>query len=340
MILGVLAMVGGTAFLAESLLLRVTEVQVTGDLIYAEADIKSVCGFSTGDNLLLIPAKDREEKLETQMPYIAKAKISRHIPGTVVIEITAAHPVCSMQSAGSWLLMSGSGKVLEALPAPKEGILQVTGLSPVNTQPGQIVVLEDKDAMQAFTEILEKIAELDAAGLFTRLVMTDLSDIRLWYQDRVECRLGDAAQLDYKLQTAYDLLQEEPPKGIGQNQTGTLNLTEVPATRKSYFTEEAVTPPGGVTVTPAPATPVPAAQTPQPSPSPTPEPETEEGGESPEEDEDWTEPEEGQEEEDWDGGWEEPDEDWTGPEEWEDGGETGGDEGYWEDTEEDALEGE
>lgn len=351
MVLAVLVMLTGTALLAESLLLRVTDVRVTGDAVYAEEDIKAVCGFKDGDNLLFIPAKDRLAKLEAQLPYIEKAKISRRIPGTVVIEITAAQPVCSIQSAGGWLLVSGSGKVLESLPAPKEGILQVSGLSPVNTQPGQILGMETQEAADAFGEILEKIAELDAAGSFTRLVMSDLSDIRLWYQDRVECRLGNAVQLDYKLQTAYDLLTEGEAtsgiKGIGQNQTGSLDLSGVPETRKSYFTEEAVTPPGGATVTPAPVTPAPASPTPKPSPTPTPEEANAEPEPEPEPDPDWdddwqddgdawTEPDGGWDDEN---GWEDGGEDWTEPEP-DEGGWTGGDgDGDWTGGEGDGGEG-
>ena len=95
-VLALLGMIAVTVFLAESLLLRVTEI------IYAQEDILKLCGVREGDNLLLIPASDREQKLESQLPYISKAKITRKIPGTVIIEITASRGVCSIESGGVW----------------------------------------------------------------------------------------------------------------------------------------------------------------------------------------------------------------------------------------------
>ena len=99
-VLVMLIMLLGTGFLAESLLLRVTDIQVTGDQVYAEEDILKICGFKEGDNLLLIPASDRERRLESQLPYIAEASISRQIPGTVRIEITAASGIDPAERPG------------------------------------------------------------------------------------------------------------------------------------------------------------------------------------------------------------------------------------------------
>lgn len=321
MVLALVVMVLVTLFLAESLLLKVTAVQVTGDAPYTEEEIKDVCGYKTGDNLLFIPTKDREEKLLAQLPYIGKAKISRKLPGTVVINITTAQTVCAVETGGVWLLVSGEGKILEAVPAPGEGVMQVQGILPKNSQPGQPLEIEGAEAAKVFTTIMEKLVELDAEG-FTRLDLSDLNNIRLWYQDRVECQLGNSAQLDYKLQSAHDLLTEK----IGLDQRGVLKLGYLPEEHKSYFEAE-----DGSVPIPAPsASPNPASA----SPSPTPEPEGD-GDWDPEPDYDGGSDEYGgdgyddNDDEyyggdtdggDWDGeDWSGEDEDWTDPDEEGDG---------------------
>lgn len=267
-VLAVLAMLLGTAFLAESLLFRVTEVRVTGDQVYAEEDILSLCGFKTGDNLLLIPAADRERKLESQLPYIAKAKITRRIPGTVQIEITAARGLCSIEAQGQWHTIATGGKVLESGPQPREGLMQVLGVTPRSAKVGETIELDEAEVSTVFMELLDIIGELGDEGQnpaeeFTKMDLTDLSDIRLWYQDRVECVLGSTSQLEYKLRWGYGNLTNSED-GIGPEERGVLDLSYLPTKKRSYFTPSE----GSATAvpTPAPDGTVPEAPTPTPEP--------------------------------------------------------------------------
>lgn len=263
-VLTLAAMLLGTGFLVESLLLRVTTVRVSGDQIYEEADILRICGFKTGDNLLLIPAADREKKLERELPYIAKAKITRQIPGTVNIEITAAVPLCSMQGDGVWYVVDAGGKVLETGAGPKEGLLQVIGVSPKAVSPGDIMELQNEERSTVFLELMDAMGSLseegqNPAGEFTRMDLSDLMNLRLWYQDRVECRFGGEVQLEYKLRWAWGNLTDE--RGIKPEESGVLDLSYLPTKKSSYFT------PGEGSPTPAPG-----GTTPETGAEPTPAP--------------------------------------------------------------------
>lgn len=257
-VLALAVMLGGTLFLAESLLLRVTRVSVTGDAVYPEEEILAICDYEMGDNLLLIPRSDREKKLERQLPYIAQAKISIRLPGTVVVHITSAQPVCALSAGGGWYVVGKSGKVLEARSDPPEGFLQVTGLTPHSAQLGEPLGLEGEEQTAAFREILETIGELGAAGEFTRLDMSNLEDIRLWYQDRVECLLGGASDLKHKIVYGRGLFDSTRKEAIQPEQTGTLDLSYLEESNRAFFNPGEVTP-GSPSATPQP----PAVQSPQ-----------------------------------------------------------------------------
>ncbi len=320
-VLGIAAMLAVTLFLAESLLLRVTDVWVEGDMVYPQEEILNICKFRAGDNLLFLPVRDREEKLVDQLPYVAEAKITRRIPGSVIITITAAQPGCCIETGGVWLVVSGAGKILASQPQPQEKLLQVTGLSPKTTQPGEMVEVEDEVVSQAFQQIVKKVASLGASQEFTRLDLTNLADIRLWYQDRVECVLGSTEELEYKVQYACELFQNDQDRGIGPEENGTLDLSFLPETKTSYFTAGANSPPKQVS--------------PTPSPTPSPEPissEEEAGNEYDPGTETGNEPDfeegNGDYEDTGDDEWVEPegeDEEWFEPE---DNGEDGGDYEY------------
>lgn len=272
MVLVMLAMLLGTGFLAESLLFRVTTIRVTGDQVYSDEDIVKICGFKTGDNLLLLPVSDREKRLESQLPYIAEADITRKVPGTVQIEITAARGLCSIQSGADWYVVAAGGKVLEINPQPKEGLMQVLGVTPKPAKAGEVLELENGEASEVFREILDAIKRLgdgegSAAEEFTRIDLTNLFDIRLWYQDRVECLLGSTGQLEYKITYGYGNLTDE--KGIKPEESGVLDLTYLPTKKASYFTSGGVAP--EVQPTADPDGNVPEVST---EPTPTPVPET------------------------------------------------------------------
>lgn len=265
-ILAMTVMLAGTAFLAESLLLRVTEVRVTGDAVYPEEQILAICDYKEGDNLLFIPIGDRERALEQQLPYVAKAKISRRIPGTVVVEITSAQPVCSLQAGGGWFVIGAGGKVLEVRADAPQGLMQVIGVTPYAAQPGMMLGLDNEEQAEAFRVVRETIASLGAAQDFTRLDLSDLYNIRLWYQDRVECVLGSAVDLEHKIRYGYGLFDAGKEDAIQPDQTGRLDLSYLTESKRAFFDPSAA--PEGVAILPTP--------TPSPLPSPTPVPE--EGG--------------------------------------------------------------
>ncbi len=237
---GIFVMLAVTCVLAISLLFKISEITVTGDVVYQTEDILRLCEYEVGDNLFFITTSDRVKKLKAQLPYIADVEIRRHIPGTLEIHITGTQVACCVFSEGMWLYVSGEGKILETQPEPREGVMRIEGLAPQNPQAGGMVQVEDKGLQEAYSTILEKIVELGAWGEFTRLDITDPYNITLWYQDRVECKLGNAAELDYKVQFGYKLLREGH---IGEDQTGVLDLSYADV-RRAGFTSQPVDPAG------------------------------------------------------------------------------------------------
>lgn len=231
LLLLVAAMLAVTCLLGISLLFKISEITVTGDLVYRTEDILRLCDYQVGDNLVFISTGDREKRLKAELPYIADVDIRRHLPGTLEIHITGTEVACCIYADGSWLYISGEGKILERQAEPRQGVMQVQGITPVNPQPGSQVELEDEGISDAYGTILSTIVELGAWGDFTRLDLTDPYNIILWYQDRVQCRLGNTTELAYKVQFGYKLWQEGK---IGPEETGVLDLSYADVRRAGF----------------------------------------------------------------------------------------------------------
>ena len=226
LLLAVLTMAAVTALLCVFLLFKVADIQVTGDLVYSQEEVLALCDYAIGDNLLFAPTQSQEERLESQLPYVEDAQVIKHFPNTLEIRITAAQTAASVSSGGGWLYVSSQGKILELAAEPAAATMQVTGFVSTATQPGQYLQAEDATALSALQEILTALTDREMITQCTRLDLTDLYDIRLWYQDRVECKLGSTAELTYKLDFAYDaLINPTTENRIGDKETGVLDLS-------------------------------------------------------------------------------------------------------------------
>lgn len=245
----VMAMAVATAYLAVSMLFKVSEISITGDVAerYSQEQILQICEYQIGDNLVFLSTKDKARELEEQLPYVGKAEIVRHLPGTVEIRLTAAKAAASVSHNGSWLYISSTGKILEEQTSPLAGALQVLGLPLENPILGQLLGAGEPaeastapaeesgsgdDVFRAYETILEKLDELEAAGDFTLLDLRDLSNIRLLYQDRVEFQLGSAVELGYKVEFGYSKAVPD----LGPKEKGVLDLSYADQTSKAYFT--------------------------------------------------------------------------------------------------------
>ena len=256
LLLAVLAMAAVTALLCVFLLFKVADIQVTGDPVYSQEEVLALCDYAIGDNLLFAPTQSQEERLESQLPYVEEAQVIKHFPNTLEIRITAAQTAASVSSGGGWLYVSSQGKILELGAEPAAATMQVTGFVSTATQPGQYLQAEDATALSALQEILTALTQREMITQCTRLDLTDLYDIRLWYQDRVECKLGSTAELTYKLDFAYDaLINPTTENRIGDKETGVLDLSYAADAHKAGFEAGPVDPAGSASSATASSTP-------------------------------------------------------------------------------------
>ncbi len=245
-------MVAITAFLCVFLLFKVRTIEITGDMVYEQSAIMEVCGYQEGDNLALLSTKDRERDLEEQLPYVENAQILRHFPSGLEIHITAAKKTACISSGGQWYVVSGKGKILEALSQPAEGVMQVTGLTLADPQVGGQVQVQEapkeesstseegsssqeevqtNTAQTAFFEILQVVDQWNAGSEFISLDMTDLYRITMNFQNRILFELGSTSGLDYKVDYGLRLVYEE----MDSNDMGTLDLTLSSEAKKAFF---------------------------------------------------------------------------------------------------------
>ena len=282
-----LCVIGVGIYLTVTMLFRISSLQVqTADGTqvteiagYSADSILQVLGVQTEENIFSFDPGAKETVLERQFPLLESIKVVRDYPNTVVVQVTEATPAYAVQSGSSWLTLSDKFKILSADTAQPEGLCTLYGGEVSTSTPGEQLSfavptadstasgsaaasaasaassLDEADAkMDALTTLRSKLDEYGLLGDVTRIEFADTEQIAFLYQDRISVLLGTLNDLDYKLDRARYMLNNEDGKGCAATDTGRLDFSHVSAgtTRKIYFAQGDPTLPSGYVVPKAP----------------------------------------------------------------------------------------
>lgn len=215
------------------LLFQVKKVEVTGCERYAEQDLKSSIGLEGGENIFLVDTNGIVDQLCYTYPYIESVDVKRVWPDTirfVVTEASHAYAVLVEGSEDTYALLSASEKILECTEIlPNEQVCLVQGVSVQSPQPGKPAAYSDETGASLLHDLLQSLAENEIETL-NLIDVTDSSDLIVEYENRLKIQIGTAASLDYKLQFAKKLIDEE----IDSKQSGTIDVRNASLRRASF----------------------------------------------------------------------------------------------------------
>lgn len=227
--------------LGMSIFFKVETVAVGGTQKYTPWDIRQASGIQEGENLLTLNEAMVAGKIKTQLPYVDTVRLGIKLPDTVNIEITEHDVVYSIQASdSSWWLMTAGGRVVEQttlvqadsytkvlgvqIELPKVGDQAVAAQPEApteapteegETQPEEETAAETEatapavipvtvfpaEQLDTAIAILQYLEDNSVLGGVDSVDVTDIYDLRLWYEDRYQVILGDASQLGMKIKS-------------------------------------------------------------------------------------------------------------------------------------------
>jgi len=202
--------------------LKITDVQISGNMVYSNEEVLSASGLRKGTPLLLTRMGAVKRVLESQLPAVEKAEVRIRLPGTVVVRIREGTAVASLQTEdGRNLLLSAKGKVVGETDDPT-AYIRLIGITPLEGDVGRILELDTADTakLECLSELLTLLEEHGKIGEVRELDVANLTSIRMNYADRFQVRLGGADRLAEKLDFLEQILEE-----LTYGETGTIDLT-------------------------------------------------------------------------------------------------------------------
>lgn len=207
---------------------KVIDYTVEGAHIYSEEEVFTISELAIGKNLFFSDIKSAEKRIQTNLPYIGLAVISRKMPGTIRFVLTETEPACALAQGNDFVLLDKDGKVLErTAQMPDDKLPRLACPPPKTVQTGYIIEIDTQEgALASPLEIYKDLlAAIDSSNLqgITLIDITDTTDVWLTYQDRIKMHLGTPKLLEKRLIFAAELLKSEDAQYPGQK--AVLDLT-------------------------------------------------------------------------------------------------------------------
>lgn len=177
---------------------NIETIQIEGVTLYGDEQIQIVGGVQSGQNLIRLDTDVVEERLKNNLVYIEDVKVQQKLPSTLVITCTEAEKAVDIEENGSYYVVSSSGRVLEQSAKPTGRIPVIKGFELKSKTPGEELASKDSLKTDILSQLLAGIQDNHYKRI-TNIDMSDRSDIKILYDERIEIRLGSSVDIESKL---------------------------------------------------------------------------------------------------------------------------------------------
>ena len=225
--------------LSMTIFFNIKTIRVTGDAEYTPEEIVEAVGVSKGDNMMRIHLDEQETKAEELLINAERVDIQRQFPSTLVIDVQKAIPAYNVSYEEGTLIVSEQNKILRNSMDPVEGLISITGYEPEETTPGKRLSAKEERQEKIFSSFQEILQEMDLTVPIAAIDISDLNNIQVSFDHRIEFSMGNWSEIPYKIRFAEQVIAEQPEgkEGyltmIGTNQCSFRNKSDVENAEKA-----------------------------------------------------------------------------------------------------------
>lgn len=231
----ILALTAG-ATLCFTFLFNINEIVISGESeTYTYMEIVEASGIRVGDNLFRIDTDKSEQQILDKLLYVETADVHRDFPSTLRIKVTRCVPAFNVRYDKGVLLVSRKGKILADNNFYTKGIPIIYGFEPDEMTPGKVLTSLDEQKGQVFEQLVSRYEKSDVNDGISAIELSNPSDIIVTYESGMIFRMGNWTDVEYKLELAENVMNDESVKGkqgyltmIGSNQCS-FRTTDDPA---------------------------------------------------------------------------------------------------------------
>ena len=194
-----------------------------GTVRYAKEDIIRASGLFVNQSLLAVNKVQASNSVLQQFPYLDYVEVNNTSFSTVCIRVAEAEVLAALQLPQDWLIVGKNNHILEQvstenLPAD---LPRIIGAEPTHTTLGGEAM--DERSLRICSTVIESVEANELEGI-TVIDVTEKTNLRLWWKDRLELLLGNESNLTAQV-TAFTRLLPTLVEKNGESVAGQLDMT-------------------------------------------------------------------------------------------------------------------
>ena len=159
-----------------SILFRVSDIQVVGNVHYTDEEIIRAIDIEPGDNLFFFNRFAAFARVYSKLPYIENGSVERQLPNKVIITVEETTALAYLELGEEQWTLDRNCKVLgKAAEGETENLIPVVGIAPGTLLIGETMTTEDgnTDVVNYLAEILYQVEERGMADKVTQTLTKD-----------------------------------------------------------------------------------------------------------------------------------------------------------------------
>ena len=179
--------------LLKSSVFEVKNITVRGLYALEEGTVRAAAGIGTGKNIFQIDLKSAAQNLKT-LPQVKEVHLFRHLPSTVVIEVTERVPRALLAVEGGFVTVDDEGFCLGEGRAGTVGLPVLTGVNVAGLPPDEL------PGSQVLKQVLQVVCGLppDVLENISEVHVNQDGQFVLYTLEGIPCRFGAPSEVKEK----------------------------------------------------------------------------------------------------------------------------------------------
>ncbi len=196
--------------LANTVLFRLSDIEVTGNVRYLPENIIQGSQLKTGENLLYIDEAKTAQNIVDKCLFVDEAEVRKSFPTKVIITVKEAETCFILSENGINAEVSRGGRVIEQTDtAEKDGVITLKGYEPESLELGAWLKSTNEAKTEFPWEMLEIIDKTKLENV-TEIDMTDRYSPKVYIDGgRILLNLGSSTELESKFIVAKNLIEQQ-----------------------------------------------------------------------------------------------------------------------------------
>ncbi len=186
-----------------------------GQETISQEEIIKIAGARTNVNIFSTGVGTMKRRLNAN-PGIAECNVRRLFPNKIKIWIRESKAVVCVENGGAILLCDKNGQIIKVVDTKEEnagkGIAKLCEFEPLSAKVGEYIKNSEDATHTIAFECIGILEKLGMINNVTSISASDLSDIKIEYQDRLYIMLGSYEKMEYKLTFVKKVIDESLSK--------------------------------------------------------------------------------------------------------------------------------